>query len=703
MKVISTIQKRAYIIFAIIGFCIIAFLYQDISPGVNSLTSSDNYIGKVNGETLSYDDYKKEYDKKEAEMKLQKGGQNLTEDEANQLRTQIFSGFIKKNTITKILEELGIGVSDKEILEITRGQNIDQAFLQIPAFKNQMGQYDPMLFDNFVKTINQDEPGTPAGSRKRQWEAFAEEVLENRKTTKFNTILENALYVPKWQSDYDIKLFGTSRDIKYVAVPFSTVDVEKIKVEKSELEEYFEKNKFKYTGQVPTIKVALASFDLKPSTTDSVEIFNKFNSRIEEMRTATNDTNFFRAYGDNGGYNTAMRTADQFGDHPKVSEMFAAPARTIVGPYIEKNDVKAFRVLSKKMIADSVLVKAITISFQDVKTQEAQMQRYRLIDSIFKMVDTLNMDFDQIAAKYSADRGQSAPIWLARADNSLTEKEVFWHGGTTKYFKMAFQREGAIKIVKVVSFPAKIPAVQLGEISIPYVPSNETQQATLNKAMQYIQKCTNAKHLEKVAKTNPNVKFKSTYITKESVTLEGLEGNPKEAIRWAFNAKSGEVSSMIQVGNNYVYCGHLGSRSRDEIKLEDVEDEITPAVKAEKAFKMIAEKMSGKTLEEVAAKNKVTVDTSMNFSFGKSTLGTMPEPAVVATASGLQLNQISKPIKGTGAVFRIVNTKINPSNMGPAEELQTKTQLNQGFKELRGVFEAMLNRFNIDDNRVNVF
>lgn len=450
------------------------------------------------------------------------------------------------------------------------------------------------------------------------------------------------------------------------------------------------------------MQIAVASFDLKPSLADSAQIFTKINARIEEMRTATNDTSFFRAYGDNGGYNTNFYSADQLGDHPRISEMFAAAPRAIVGPYIDKDNVKAFRVLSKKNIADSVLVKTITISFQDVKTQEAQMQRYKLIDSIFKMVDTLNMDFDQVAAKYSADRGQSPPTVLARADKSLNS-EIFWHGATTRHFKTIAEKEGAIKIVKVINFPARIPAVQIGEISMPYVPSNETQQAILSKAMQFIQKCTNAKQLEKVAKNNPDVKFKTTYVNKETKTLEGTEGNPKEAIRWAFNSKSGEVSSMIQIGNNYVYCGNLGSRSREDIKLEDIEAEITPMVRNEKAFKMIAAKMSGKTLEEIAAKNKVSVDTSMNFSYGKSALGAMPEPAVVTVASGLKANQLSKPIKGTGAVFCIMTTKVNPSNMGPAEELQTKTQLNQGFKEVRGLFEAILNRFHMDDNRINVF
>ena len=76
MKIISTIQKRAYIIFGVIGFCIIAFLYQDISPNLSNMAARDNYIGKINGETLEYDDYRKEYDKRETEMKAQKGGQS---------------------------------------------------------------------------------------------------------------------------------------------------------------------------------------------------------------------------------------------------------------------------------------------------------------------------------------------------------------------------------------------------------------------------------------------------------------------------------------------------------------------------------------------------------------------------------------------------------------------------------------------------
>lgn len=702
MKIISTIQKRAYIIVVIIALCIIAFLYQDISPNINNIGSGDNYIGKVNGETLEYDEFNKQYTKYEADYKQQKGGQSLTEEETKGLRDQIWSRFVQKNVLGKLLDKLGLAISEKEIVEITRGQNIDPSLKQIPAFMNQYGQFDPMALDNFLKTMNQDEPGTLPGTRKRQWKEFESQMLENRRANKFNAIIENGLYVPKWMSDYDIKLFGTSADIKYTTLPYSSIDIDKIKVDDGELKNYFEENKYKYAALTPTVKLAVASFELKPSFNDSVEIFNKFNTRIEEMRTTANDTAFFKAYGDNGGYNQMYYTMTDLGQHPKLAEMFAAGSRSIVGPYIDKDNVKAFRILNKKSIADSVLIKTIIISFQDVKSQEAQMQRFKLIDSIFKMVDTLNMNFDEIAARYSADRGQTPPQWIRRADKAWNP-EIFFHGGATKHFKSAAEREGAIKIVKVINFVPSVPAVQLGEISMPYVPSNETQQATYNKAISMMQKCKTATQLEKMGATHPELNIKSTYVNKEATTVEGLTGNAKDVVRWAFNSKSGDLSSMLQVGNYYVYTGNLGDRSRDNIRLEDVKEDIIPAFKNDKAFKLLAEKMSGSTLEDVANKNKTTVDTLQNFSFSRSTIGASPEPALVAVASGLSLNKVSKPIKGTGGVYRIVKTKANPSTITPADELSTKTQLNQGFKQLRGFVEAIINRYKIDDNRVNIF
>lgn len=701
MAIISKIQKHAYILVGIIALCIITFLYETINPNLNMLRNGSNYIGKVNGETLEYEVYRVEFEKKEKEMKLQRGVQTLTDDETNEIKNQIWGQFLMKNIVTSNMEKLGLGVSPKEIVEITKGQNIDPSLLQIPAFQNQMGQYDPMLFESFLKNIKQDDPSTPPGTRQKQWLEFEKQMFDNRKISKFNAILENGLYVPKWMGEYDSKMFSANSTINYVVVPYSSIVVDSSKYKPSEVEDYFNANKNKYVPTTPAVKLSMVAIPLVPSTADSIEIFAKFNEKLAKMTSAVNDTDFYRAYGDKG-YDMNYYTVNDMGQHPKISEMFAGAPRSIVGPYIDKDNVKAFRILGKRMTSDSVFVKAITISFQDVaQNQDGQMKRIKQIDSIFRMVDTLGMDFDQVAAKYSADRGQNPPMWISKAEK-MWDPEIFTYGGTRKHFKSASQREGVIRILKVINFPAKFQAVQLGEISLPYAPSTATQQATYNNAMTFIQKCKNAKDIEKMASAS-GYPSKSLYISKDMTSLEGVQGNGREAIRWGFSSKSGEISTMMQIGNNYVYCGNLGQRSKDNIKFEDVKDEILPDFKAEKSFKLIAEKMNGNSLSEIATKNATTVQTKDSLTFANSTINNMPEPSLVAVASILTPNKMSKPIKGTGGVYRITTTKINPSLITPAEELNTKSELNKQFKSLQGVLEGILNRYDIDDNRVNMF
>jgi peptidyl-prolyl cis-trans isomerase D len=444
MAIISKIQKHAYILVAIIAIALLTFLFEYINPNLNALRNGANFIGKVNGETLKYEQYKTEFDAKEKELRASKGGKNPSEQELEAIKNQIWGNFLVTNVITKTMSKLGLETSPAELVEITTGQNIDPSLMQIPAFKNQMGQYDPMLFKNFLKTLNQDEPNTPPGARRKQWVEFENQIKSNRKMTKFNSLIENAMYVPKWLNDYETKLFATTADLNYVVMPYSAVDVDKLNYEKKELEDYFSIHKNKYIPEQPTVKISNVVFKLQPSFEDSVEIMNKFAVKIEDMRTAKNDTSFFKAYGDKG-FDIYFYKRDELVANPQVEQLFATSAGGIVGPYMTKDNVNAIKVLSRRNISDSVFVQPITISFKDVmQSQEGINKRLKLVDSIFKMLDTFNMDFNQIAGQYSADRGQAPAMWIARSENTWNP-EVFFYGGTKRYFKSPSDREGVVR------------------------------------------------------------------------------------------------------------------------------------------------------------------------------------------------------------------------------------------------------------------
>lgn len=702
MAIISKIQKHAYILVAIIAIALLTFLFEYINPNLSALRGGANYIGKVNGTSLEYESYKKLYDAKEKDLRASRNGQNPSEADLENIKNQIWGNFLVENVITKSMDNLGLGTSPAELVEMTTGQNIDPSLQQIPAFKNQNGQYDPILFKNFLKTLKQDDPSTPKGTRMNQWLEFENQMKNNRKMAKFNSLIDNGMYVPKWLNDYETKVFGTTADINYVVLPTSTVDIEKIKYESKELEEYFTKNKAKYTPESPTVKASSVAFMLTPSTTDSIEIMNKFSVKMEDMRNAKNDTAFFKAYGDKG-YDLYYYKRDELATNPQAEQIFGTPAGGIIGPFLTKDNVNAVKVLSRRNISDSVFVQPLTISFRDVmQNQEGVNARLKLVDSIFRMLDTLNMDFNQIAAQYSADRGQTPPMWISRAEN-VWNPEVFFLGGSKRYFKSPSDKEGVVRILKVVNFPGNKPAVQIGQISTPYAPSTETQNAVYSKAMEFIGKCKTANDMIKLAKSYPGVLSSTVYLTQNNTTLEGLEGSAREAVRWAFNSKSGELSSMMQVGNNYVFLGNQGLRSKENLNFEDVKEEIANDFKKEKAFKLIADKLNGASLQEIATKNNTQIQSATAINFQNAVIGQLPEPSVVIAAISLPPNKVSKAIQGNNGVYKISSTKVYPSALKPEDALGMKTQINQMMKTTQGIIEAMLNTAKIDDNRVNMF
>lgn len=692
MAIISKIQQHAYILVAVIAIALLTFLFEYINPNLSALTSESNDIGTVNGNTLSYKEFKKEFDLREKELKASKNGETPKETELEGLKNQIWNNFMVENVIQKSLKKLGLTTTPAELAEITTGQFIDPQMRQIPAFLGPDGQYDPQKFKMFMRGLNQNKEG------EKQWLEFEKQLQSNRSITKFNALIENGLYVPKWLSDYESKFFSSSADISYVALPMTEKDIEAVKVEPSELETYFKEHKKKYIPALPSVKLAHVSFPLSPSSADSADIMTKFNARIAEMQAAKNDTNFFNAYGDNN-YDMMYYKKEDLAENPSAESIMAAPAGSIVGPYRMKDNITATKVISKKSISDSVFVQVLTISFRDVMQDQAAIaKRMKLVDSVFRMLDTLNMDYNTIAQQYSADRGQSAPVWIARAENAWN-LEIFFHGGSRRYFKS--QGQADVKIVKVVGFPGNKTGVQLGQISTAYAPSNATQETIFARASGFIAKCKTSKDFEKAAKNFPEAQLGFSMVNNSSTSLDAVPGNGKEAIRWAFKAKSGEVSNLLTIGNTYTYVGSMGLRSKDHIELSDVEDEVKVDYKKEKAFKAIGAKLKGKSIAEIAANNKTTPGTANGISMRNGLIGEMPEPAVAATAISMPVGKISKPIQGYGGVYVVSTTKVVPTAATPEESLQLKTQINQMMQSSQGVLEGMIENAKIDDNRIN--
>ena len=703
MAVISKIQKHSYILVGLIALALISFLFMDISGNASLISQGMSYVGKVNGEKLGYEAFDDEYKKMETSYVQMKGGQALTDIEQQSLKNQIWNNFVNEHVVGKTFEDLGISVSAKEMIELTMGQYADENIKNVPAFKNAQGQFDPMLVANYIKSLNQDEPNTPQGTKRKQWLEFEKGIKEGRKMQKFNSLISNGMYLPTWMNEFEMGLFDKKVTMNYVYVPFTSINDKDVKMTDDELKSYFDKNKNKFSSPQEIVSINYAVFPLKASMQDSLELITKFMTRIDEMKTTTNDTNFMRSYADRG-YDANFYKKEDLAKYSNADAILAAAPKTVVGPFIEKDNFKAVKILAKRNISDSVKVREIIISFQDaMQSQDAVAKRMKLVDSVFKALDTLNQNFDQVAAAFSADKGQSPARWIYKQQN-MWPAEVFNNGGSKTYFKAISEREAMVRILKVESYPATIPAVQLGEISAPFAPSSETQNAIYAQANEFKSKVTSPKSFEKNITKYAGAYTNAAYVTQNDFTIGGIEGNAREVIRWAFNSEYNEVSSLFTVGNYYIIASNNGSRNKDKVSFEMVKEDVKKMYMQEAKAKQIKEKMSSaNSLEEIASKFATTVGATDSATFLNSSFSGSAEPGVVLSAIQSKVNQILKGIKGFNGVFAIKPTAVVKANVNPSDMMNIKMSIEQTFKNTKGVVEGMIENAKVSDNRVNIF
>ena len=140
--------------------------------------------------------------------------------------------------------------------------------------------------------------------------------------------------------------------------------------------------------------------------------------------------------------------------------------------------------------------------------------------------------------------------------------------------------------------------------------------------------------------------------------IGGIRGT-KEALRWAFSAKTGEVSGLYECGESdrmlvvgvsaIVPAGYRPlALVKDQLRLELLRDK-----KAEKIMADI--KAAGATsFDQFKAMPEAVSDSVKHVTFAAPAYVPVlraSEPLVGAYASIAELNQLSAPIKGNGGVF----------------------------------------------------
>ena len=327
-----------------------------------------------------------------------------------------------------------------------------------------------------------------------------------------------------------------------------------------------------------------------------------------------------------------------------------------------------------------------------------------MADSLYTVAGKKGADFAALASQYSiADTASEGGVIgkVAYSDLPLEIANAFVNVSKGSIVKV--ESGNAIQIFKVVSLGAKSRHYRLATLSYPVEASQETQRAVHKEASLF---AVNAKgSVEKFDEALKSVSVGSSLMNVEqgSRNVPGLP-NSLEVVRWANDAKVGDVSDLIKLEDGYVVAVVTAIDESEYKALDKVSSQIKNTLLRQKKAAVLKEKMQGATLEEIAASAGSKVE---EFKDAKSSAyyvqGLGVEPRVLGALVAGKAGELLPIIEGTSGVYAVVVDEVATEENQTVEAERVKAQSEAESMAARRAMWAVQENANIVDNTVSFF
>jgi len=700
MAVINNIRKKSGLMIVVIGGAMALFVLSDLlGNGSSFLNSRDTTVGEIKGESIEYQTFEGMVEQRSADAS---GAQR------DQIREAVWNELVRDKVFFSEIRNLGIGVSSEELMDIFRNQP-NNPILQRYFTNPQTGQVYDQVKDpvtgllsatavlNYVQSMYKQDGGDA------QIKPLVDAVREDRMSTKYTNLISQGLLITdniakiSTQEETDRAVFS------YVMKNYSDINDGDISYDESDLKAYYNKHKNEpqYAQEETHRAIKYVALTVTPSNADRNAANEAVKQLLSEFETTTNDTLFVQQYSDNP-YN--IRYFSQ-GDLPEVidSLVLSTDTNTVYGPYQADGAWNITKKLGSKVSPDSVRARHILLPLEGKDTAQVAA----LADSI-KAVIQAKDNFEEMVKEYSEDFGSVDKggdlDWFTegRMVREFSEAAFAGEVGDMPIVTSQF----GIHIIEITDQTQRKEKVLLATVSRAIVPGNETFDEAYRRASTLALNNKNQEDFIRTAESMEGVEFEEIDFIKESDKTLGNFENPRDIIRWAYDAELGAVSDPFEMGNQFVIATLTSIKEKGILSFENVKDEIEQEViREKKAEKLIEQSNNQTSLDAIANAWGVSVENVSDLNFASfSVSGIGPENTVIGKAFALPEGQLSEPIKTErGVVYITVNSRV--SEEAPSDLARKKDELKRllSTRVENEVFPALREKANIEDNRSKFF
>lgn len=688
MTALGKIRSKGILLIIIIGLGLFAFIAEEAFRSCNGIKGQNSQqIGEVLGEKIYVQDFQKLLEEYQDAMKLTMRTDNLSEDQLNQLKDQVWQQLVSERVMKEDCKKLGLTVTEDELQNVLN-DGTNQLLTQTPFVNQQTGRFDVSILKQFIDAYRKAEASNNSQQLDQMRPAynywlFVEKNLRTQLLAqKYQSLLANCVLSNKVEAKMAFNEENEEAQIQLASIAYNTIKDADIKVTDEELKAKYEELKPAFRQQQETRDVKMVDVQVKASATDRGQLQKDMVGYQKQLAEAADPTQVVSKSGSMIQYIGLPVSGKAFQQYPDIASKIDSMAvgTTGVVENTKDNTYNIVRILSRTELPDSVEFRQIQVGGKTLEAARASA------DSIQKAL-AAGGDFQAIAKRYGQD---STTTWFTGAmyeqastmsQDNRAYIEALLNGavGSTQNIELT-QGNVVIQVLNRKAMKSKaVAAVIKKEIRF----SDNTYSKAYNRFSQFVtQSQASLADLQKHAtKFGYTVQDLNDFAT-SSHTVGNVGGSGiRDAIKWIFEAKEGQVSQLFEAGKEndhlLVLCmtkiHPQGYRPWDDAQVKEI---LKREVIRDKKAEMIMAKLKGvNSIAAAQAKGaKVSTVNQITFAapaFIQATGAAEPalSGAVAATAQG---KFCSAPVKGNAGVyvFQVVKKQMRPAKYNEEQQIQ---------------------------------
>ena len=714
MAALGKIRSAGKFLIFIIGLGLFAFIAEEGFRSCEYLRNDQRQqVGEVLGEKINVQEFQKLVDEYSEVIKMQQGQENLNDEQLNRVKDMVWNSFVQNKIIAKEAQKLGLTVTDQEIANIL-AEGTNPMLMQTPFVNQQTGRFDVNALKKFLADYKTQQNANPQLAKQydtiyKYWTFIEKNLRQQLLAQKYQSLFAHCLISNKIEAKMAFNDQNQESQIQLASLPYSSINDSKVTITDADLKAKYDELKPRFRQYVESRDIKYVDIQVDASAKDKADLQKQMEGYAKDLATAANPSEVVSKSSSLIQYTGLAVSKDAFPYDiaNRLDSMAVGSTSAVISNKID-NTLNVIKLVSKQQLPDSIQFRLIQVAGADMAAAK------KSADSICTAIRNGGA-FEEIAKKYNQQTGektwmttrqyQSAPTVDADTKNYIENLNTM----AVNEVKVIPLTQGYL-VAQVVDRKNMINKYVAAVIKKNIEFSRDTYTAAFNKFSAFVSANQTADAIIKNAKASGYTVQERKDVTTSEHYLAGIHST-RDALKWLFEAKKGEVSPMYECGDNnhllVVVLDNINKKGYRTLDDEQVKEMVKAEVMKDKKAEMLMAKLNGVNSVNAAKSKGANVTTINQITFAAPTF--IPstgasEPAlsgaVAATAKG---KFSAHPVKGNAGVyvFQVMN---KANRAGKFDEKSEMQKLRQKYMQNAGNFmNELYIKANVVDNRYLFF